>query len=113
MDAVAWLLGGLAGAALLRRGRRGGRMPDSGTVVSLAPRLEVHGRWSWVTAAAPSLGVVLGGTAEEAMAATGARWVACGPMFDREGPEYLLKDSVTGVDLPSRQPRRGATICVG
>lgn len=88
-------------------------MADSGQVRSLGPRLETVDGWAWVTAPASSLGAVVGGTAQEAIDATGARWIGCGPMFDSRGPEYLVRDSVTGTDHPSRFGQRGVTVCVG
>lgn len=74
-------------------------------------RYERHGL-TWVVGDPRSLGVVLGGTAGGALAARGAAWVACGPMFDGRGPRFLLADRRGGVAWASREPTRGATVAV-
>lgn len=74
-------------------------------------RYDRHGL-AWVVGDPLALGVVLGGTAAGALQARGAVWVACGPMFNREGPRFLLVDRRGGVDWRSREPTRGATVAV-
>lgn len=77
-------------------------------------RVEVRGAWTWVTAPASGLGCVVGGSGVDALTHAGPEgWVACGPMFDRAGPRYLLVDTVTRTANPSREPSRGVTVCVG
>lgn len=85
-------------------------MGDGGAV-GLVP-VERDG-WTWVTGPASGLGVVMGGSVEEALRAAGAEgWVACGPMFDREGVRFALHDAVTDLDHPSREPGAGLSVCV-
>lgn len=116
MDAVTALVGLVAMAAVLGRRRTGG-VPSAGVGGGAGPALApigvtVHAGWTWVTGAGAGLDVVVGGEAVDALARTGAAWVACGSMFDATGPRFLLSDSVTGTGNPSREPTRGATVCV-
>lgn len=96
--------GGLAllGAVLSSSAGGDGQAPE---------RYERHGL-TWAVGDPLTLGVVLGGTAGGALAARGAAWVACGPMFDRAGPRSLLVDRRGGVSWASREPTRGATVAV-
>lgn len=36
--------------------------------------------------------------------------VACGPMFDRNGPRFTIRDRARGVDVATREPNVGATV---
>lgn len=85
--------------------------PSSGAPPS-GLELVVRGRATWAFAPAESLGVVLGGEAQQAIAARGAWAVACGPMFDRQGPQYLVRDDAARADVATRWPSRGATVAV-
>lgn len=77
-------------------------------------RVEVRDGWTWIVGASSSLGCLVGGTAAEALERAGPRgWVACGPMFDREGPRFALRDTVTDTANASREPSKGLTACVG
>ena len=73
----------------------------------------VRGRATWVIGPASTLGVVVGGGAAEALARRSAVAAACGPMFDRSGPEYLLLDvAAMGADyLISSSTWRAASTC--
>lgn len=66
----------------------------------------------WVAGDASTLGVVLGGTADDALSRRRAAAVGCGPMFDSRGPEYRLRDRAGGVDVASRHPLRGLAIAL-
>lgn len=106
-----WAIVGAVGVgALLLAGRSWRRMGDGGAV-GLVP--ETRDGWTWVTGHASRLGVVMGGSVEDALRAAGPEgWVACGPMFDREGVRFALHDAVTDLAHPSREPNAGLSVCV-
>lgn len=107
-----WAMVGAVGVGALVLASRPRRRMGDGGVVGLVPETR-EGGWTWVTAPASRLGVVMGGSVEDALRAAGpAGWVACGPMFDREGVRFALHDAVTDLVHASREPGAGLAVCV-